>query len=126
MRAGALTTLITVALFLVVAAPLAAGDQPTGREEAKAGEAEQAAEDAEYYKPRPKTYRERINLIARKPMRKEDRKVVREGQPEERRGVRVQISRKRPAPDPGERKSRFDHVKEIARGPIRQPVRSGD
>jgi hypothetical protein len=125
MRGGALSTLVALALFLVLAAPVAAEEQPSGREEAK-GETEQAAEDAEYYNPRPRTYRERINLIARKPMRKEDRKVVREGQPEERRGVRVQISRKRPAPDPGDRKSRFDHVKEVARGPIRQPARSTD
>ena len=125
MRTGALSTMVAVALFLVVAAPLAAGDQPTGREEAKAGDAEQGAEDAEYYKPRPKTYRERINLIARKPLEKEDRKVVRESQPPGRRGVRVAISRKR-TQEPKARKSRFDHVKEVARGPIRQPVRSED
>lgn len=99
-----------------------------GKDEATSPRTREEAAEARPQRRGNKTYRERINTVAREPLRKE----VPDGPrtPEERRwsGVRDArplVARKRTHP-PRPEITRFDHVKMVARGPITRPPKNKD
>jgi hypothetical protein len=126
------SSIALLAILGLFAVPAVAGDdQPAGREEAMAAGEEkqgpQTREEAAEARPERRggglTYRERINMITRKPLRKDRAEAPRDQAERYWRGVRDArpiIARKRTGP-PDEDRTRWEHVQEVARGPIRMP-----
>lgn len=114
-----------VLLILTLAAPLMADEHGKDMkgDDTEASTKEEAAE-ARPERRHIRTYRERINRITREPLRKEIPEPTHRT-PEDRqwRGIRDArpiIARKRTFPR-HPKMTRWDHVKQVARGPITRP-----
>ena len=133
MRFGAWTILTVLALVLVAAAPAPCEEQPTGRKEAMKESRDQTAPttQAEPKEPHGHSYREKINLIAREPLRKIVPPTVPPSGERSEKGpkqIRPLIAR-HPVKAMDEQRGlrhRKNHVYDIARGPIRQPEKGKD
>ena len=134
MRTAHALALGTIAALCLLGLPLRAEEeQPAGRAEAKAAKPAPPATRAEAEASRPArrgihAYRERINLVSRKPLRKEIPAGART--PDERqwsgiRDARPLVARKRTHP-PRVYVKQFEHVKTVARGPIPFPAKRED
>lgn len=125
MRFSRIGIFLLVLLAVALVAPLGAA------EEAEKTDAIQTKEDAAKARPERRgnlTYRERINMVTREPLRKTVPDGPRTAEDRLSSGVRDArplVARKRVRP-PKPRVSRWDHVLQVARGPITRPPKVKD